>query len=217
MHAFCRKLGLISALSVVAFMGGCKGFFVNPTLSSLAVGPTATIPTAMTVQMLATATYSDGTTSTSPSGLFWSSSSTSTATVSSSGLVTGVSAGQATITAAAGSITGSATITVTVGNLTSITIKGPNGSQSAVTITAGSAASAFTAQGVTSSGQTLDVTDSVNWVLGNPNNIAGVSLDPMAGTLTTTSGDTGQVTVQANSVNSNNATITSNTITVTIQ
>jgi hypothetical protein len=100
--------------------------------------------------------------------------------------------------------------------LTSILITAPNGSESAVTVTAGSSAAQFMAQGVTSSGQTQDVTDTVNWVLGNPSNIAGVSLDPSTGSLTTTSGDTGQVTVQATSVNANGATITSNTITVSI-
>jgi len=197
MHVFGRKLGLISALSIVAFAGGCRGFFVNATLSSLAVGPTATIQTKQTVQMIATATFSDGTTSNAPSNLFWSSSDTTVATISANGLVTGIGQGTATITAASGSVSGTATVTVTIGNITSLTIKTvPPGTTS---VPAGNSVN-FQALANTAGGQTnVDVTSSVTWAV-NAGNITGASITNGSSpvTLSTTSGGgTGQIAVTA--------------------
>jgi len=202
MHAFGRKLGLICALSMAAFAGGCKGFFVNPTLTTIAVGPTASIAQTRTVQMVATGTFSDGTTSTSVSGLFWSSSDQGVATVSSNGLVTGVAPGTATITAAAGSVTGSAMITVTLGNITMIQISDTQtNSITSATISSGGSVQ-FKAEGTTSGGQTADVTQTVNWAV--TNSVSGVSISP-GGSLTTTSGNDGTVIVQATDPSSGTA------------
>ena len=189
MHSVGRKLGCVAALSILAFAGGCKGFFVNPTLSSLAVGPTATIQQSRTVQMSATGTYSDGSTKSPVSGVVWSSSDQTVATVSSSGLATGVSPGSATITGAVGSVSGQATLTVTIANLSSITI-----APTTANITSGNTQQ-YSATGTTTSGKTVNITNSVTWAV-QAGSVQGVSINS-SGLLTTTSGDTGTVTVTA--------------------
>src|ERR1700722_400945 len=100
-----RKLGLIGAfglLALIAITVSRTGFFVNPTISSLAVGPASpTIETGTTnntVQMTVFGTNSDGSTQNNPS-VSWSATPTSTATISSTGLVTSVAVGTATVTA----------------------------------------------------------------------------------------------------------------------
>jgi uncharacterized protein YjdB len=72
--------------------------------------------------MTATGTFNDGSTKTLTSGVVWTSSDGTVATISSSGKVTGVAAGTATITAQSGTITGTATITVALTNVTGLTI-----------------------------------------------------------------------------------------------
>lgn len=81
-----------------------------PTLVSIAVTPTgASISAGQTQQYTATGTYSDGSKPTLTSGVTWASSSTSVATINSSGLATAVAQGTTNITAAVGSITSPAT------------------------------------------------------------------------------------------------------------
>lgn len=102
------------ALAVLVALGGisCKGFFVNPTLSSITVAPqTASVAINGTLQFTATGVNNDGTTA-SLSNLTWSTSAATIATVSSSGVAKGVSAGSATITATDGAVSGSSTLTV---------------------------------------------------------------------------------------------------------
>jgi uncharacterized protein YjdB len=65
-----------------------------------------------TQQFTATGTYSDSSTADLTSTATWSSSDTSLATISSSGLATGVAVGSATITATSGSVSGTAALTV---------------------------------------------------------------------------------------------------------
>ena len=65
-----RAIGAVAALAMLAFSISCKGFFVNPTLSSIAVGPgSASIQTGSTnntVQMFAVGTFNDGSTGNPP-------------------------------------------------------------------------------------------------------------------------------------------------------
>jgi uncharacterized protein YjdB len=85
----------------------------NKTVTSLAVTPsTVSVIAGQTQQLVATATFSDGTTSDVTSQASWSSSATGIATVSSSGLVSGVAMGTAGITASYGGQSGSSTVTV---------------------------------------------------------------------------------------------------------
>jgi len=108
---------------LLILLAGCKGFFVNPTLTAITVGSangSSFVNVASTLQMVATGTFNDGTTGSVTAT--WSSSPTSTATVNSgTGLVTGVSPGTATITATSQGISGTASVTV-CGAITSITI-----------------------------------------------------------------------------------------------
>jgi uncharacterized protein YjdB len=82
-------------------------------VASVVVSPaSASVPTGNMVQLTATPKDSVGNTLTGRA-ITWSSSATSVASVSSSGLVTGVTIGSATITAATGGKSGSSAITVT--------------------------------------------------------------------------------------------------------
>lgn len=101
----------------------CTGFFVNPTLSSLTVGPNPlNLTQGNKQQMTATGTFDDGTTKTLTSGVVWSSSDTTKVSISNSGQVTAVSSGSATVTAQSGTVSGTGTVNVTLGNLTNVVI-----------------------------------------------------------------------------------------------
>lgn len=187
-----KKLQIAGAFAVLlafALGVGCNGFFVNPTLTGITVGPTTSVQTGSTVQMSAVGTYNDGTTSTLSSGVYWSSSDTGIASVNKSGLVSGVSPGQATITGASGTVSGSATITVTLGGLTSIKVTSSDGTTSN---TFGNSEQ-FVATG-TANGKQYDITDSVTWST-NPTSITDVSIDS-TGDLTSSTGPTTSVTFQ---------------------
>ncbi len=179
--------GAITTLFLFAAVVGCNGFFVNPTLTSITVGPQASIQQGKTVQESAVGTFNDGTTNTL-NNVFWSSSSTDIATISASGLVTGVSPGQTTITGASGTVTGSTTVTVTLSGLTSIKV-----TPTTTTIVDGNSQQ-YTATG-TANGQQVNITSEVTWAVSNNENNT-VSIDS-SGNLTTTSGGiTSTVTVQ---------------------
>jgi uncharacterized protein YjdB len=83
------------------------------TTTAIAVTPaSASIAIGNTQQSVATATNSNGTSSVITSAANWTSSDSTIATVSSGGLVTGVTSGKVTITASSGSVRGSATLVV---------------------------------------------------------------------------------------------------------
>ncbi|HEY3971365.1 MAG TPA: Ig-like domain-containing protein [Candidatus Sulfotelmatobacter sp.] len=128
-----RLIGALAALATLALAVSCRGFFVNPTLTGVSVGPQSlTLNVAQTYQMSATGTYNDGSQKTLTSGVSWSSSDSTTVSVGqSSGIVDGVQTGSATITASSGSCsacTGSTTVTVVLTNVTSITVSPSSGS-----------------------------------------------------------------------------------------
>ena len=177
-------LALTAVLLIVGFGLGCEGFFVDPVLTGIAVGPAATIQTGNTIQMSAVGTYNDGSQKKLSSDVHWSSATPNIATVSPAGLVTGTGPGQATISGASETVVGSATVTVTVGNLTSILVTSQDGLNN---ISYGSTEQ-FIATG-TAGGKQIDITDSVTWST-NPDRIPNVSINTNTGLLTTTSGPT---------------------------
>jgi hypothetical protein len=181
-----KRFAAAAATLVIALLHpGCEGFFVDPVLTGLTVGPAATIQTGTTVQMSAVGTYNDGSQKTlKASSVFWSSGTPSIATISTTGLVNGLSPGQALITGASGTVTGAVTVTVTIGGLTSVKVTTQDGLTS---ISYGSTEQ-FVATG-TANGQPINITDSVHWST-NPSNINDVSIDSTTGMLTTTSGPT---------------------------
>ena len=160
-----RLIGSFAALLTLALAVSCKGFFVNPTLTAVTVGPQATLNVNQSIQMSATGTYSDGTQKTINSGVTWSSSDSSAVSITSSGLATGLTIGSATITGSAGSCsacTGTTTVTVALQGVNSVTV-----TPSSQTVTIGSTAVFFhaLANGSTditnpSNGTTWTVTDS---------------------------------------------------------
>jgi len=84
----------------------------GPTLQSIAVTPSAlTASVGGGHGLHATGTYSDGTTKDLTASAAWSSSAATVATVA-GGVVTGVSAGTATVSAATSGVSGSSTITI---------------------------------------------------------------------------------------------------------
>lgn len=81
--------------------------------SSIAIIPqNPKITVGLTQQFAATETYSDGTNSVITNSAQWTSSDNTIATVSATGLATGVSSGNVTITATSGTVSGSTTLTV---------------------------------------------------------------------------------------------------------
>jgi trimeric autotransporter adhesin len=189
---------------------GCSGFFISPTLTSLAVGPQASIQTGGTVQMQAVGTYNDGTQTPVTSGVYWSSSATNIATISTQGVVTGVSVGQTTISAAASAVNGSTTVTVTLAGLTNIQIKPFNTS-----ITVGSQLQ-YVATGTANGKQvSLNGAGDLNWTLDNSD--GGLINIDNTGLLTADSTIASQqivhVTAQdpTTGIKSNTATLTINT------
>src|SRR5882757_1467712 len=122
MPGFKQKLRLLAAftvLSMLALAAGCRGFFVNPTLQSVAVTPaTGSVAPAGTLQMTATGTFDDGSTSNVTSKSTWQSSDSTVATVgASNGLVQAATSiasppGITTITATDGAFSNTATVTV---------------------------------------------------------------------------------------------------------
>ena len=169
-------------LSAICLGFGCDGFFVDPLLTGIAVGPAATIQTGTTIQMIVTASYNDGSQKKLSSNVYWASATPTVATVDSKGIVTAVGPGQSVINAAVETVTGSATVTVIVSGLTSIQVTSQNGFNN---ITYGSSEQ-FVATG-TANGQQINLTNSVTWST-NPPTVANVSIDPKSGLLTTTSG-----------------------------
>jgi uncharacterized protein YjdB len=163
-----RLFGAIAVLITLAFVAAsCDGFFVDPTLTSVSVGP-QNLQLNVTEQwtMSATGTYSDGTQKTLNSGVVWNSSDPNTVAVEkTSGKVTGQQVGTATITASSGSCSacsGSTTVTVVLTGVNSVII---NPSSQAVQVGGSPVFFTATASGtdITNSGATTwTVVDATN-------------------------------------------------------
>jgi trimeric autotransporter adhesin len=159
-----------------------------PTITAISVAPgDVTLPLAVSEQYTASAIYSDGSVQDLVSGVTWSSSSATVASVDSNGLATTLSAGTATITATVGSFTDSSTITVVPASLVSITV-----APASVSLAAGTQQQ-FTATGSFSDGSTQVLT-SATWssstasVMTVDANGLGQALAAGSSTITVTSG-----------------------------
>ncbi len=182
-----RILATFAALSLLALAAGCRGFFVNPTLTSMTVAPTsASIIQGGTQQINATGNYNDGSTKDLTGGATWTTSASAIATVSKGGLVTAAS----TISNPPGTATITATCTST---------PNPAAGQTVV----------FTAQGTYSgSAQQQDITTLVTWSSSNTAVISTIASGSGAVLSTATSGATTDVTATLNGITSNALTIT---------
>ncbi|MGO9452235.1 MAG: beta strand repeat-containing protein [Candidatus Binataceae bacterium] len=137
----------------------------SATLTEITVGPSLSLAVGTTGQLTATGTFSDGTTLDLTSSVSWTTSESGIAVVSNAtgtqGLVLGVSAGNATITAFLKGISGTTPVTVTSAVLNSITITPVNPSVAIGTT------QQLTATGVYSDGSTADLTNLASWTSSN--------------------------------------------------
>ena len=114
--------GWVCTMLAIGFLG-C-GSSATPksrgaALTAIAIAPAnASMPAGASRQFAATGTYSDSTSQDITGSVTWSSSKTGYATMSDTGLATAVSAGMTTVTAMAGNISGTTTLTVTAGSPT---------------------------------------------------------------------------------------------------
>ena len=130
----------------------------NATIKLLTVTPaTATTAIQGTVTFQAVVTLSDDTTQDVSATATWTSSDVKVSTISTGGVATGVSAGQATISAAVGKISGSAALTVTSATLVSIAVT-PTNPTLGVGVT-----QPFVATGTFTDGSVSDVSSSASF------------------------------------------------------
>ncbi len=190
--------------TIRATVGSVKGsaglIIIGSTLVSIAVTPVnPSITTGQQQQFTATGTYSNGSKKDLTSSAAWSSSATSVATISSSGLATAVAAGSTTIKATSGSVNGSTTLTVTAPTLVSIAVTPVNPSLSV------GQQQQFTATGTYSDGSKKDLTSSAAWS-SSATSVATISSSGLA-----TAVAAGSTTIKATSGSVNGST----TLTVT--
>lgn len=131
------KTGRVSLLVLAAALFACGSGSGkssrpgSPTLSSIALTPaTVTIATGAQQQLAVIGSYSDSTTAPITSGIDWSSSNPSVATVAASGLATSTNdasaTGTSTITATVSGLSAQASLTVTPPALVSVTVEPPS-------------------------------------------------------------------------------------------
>ena len=200
-------LAATATLALAGCGGGGGGSSTPPppavTLSSIAVTPaTATVAIAGTQQLTVTGSYSDGSTKDLTGSSTFAASPSGVVSVSTGGLVTGVAAGTATITASSGGKSGMMSVTVPAPavTLTSVAVT------PATAMLAVAATEQLTVTGTYSDGSTKDLTNSSTFAA-SPSGVVSVSNSGLvtgvaAGTamITATSGGksgTASVTVPA--------------------
>jgi uncharacterized protein YjdB len=176
--ASVNGIGMLTALkagsvTVTASLGSVSGsavILVNaPTLSALTITPSSfSIATGQSQQLVAQGVYSDGSAHDVTSQVTWGANGAA-ASVNTTGLVTGVSAGSAAITATLGAVSRTASVTVSAVSLQAIFVV--PGSASVAT----GQSQAFAANGLFSDGSTSDITNSVTW---SSNSTGVASIDP---------------------------------------
>jgi uncharacterized protein YjdB len=130
----------------------------SATLESLGITPTnLSIPSGLTRKLMATGSYSDGSTHDITSSVIWSSSAGPVASVDATGLASGLTAGTSSISATSGAVSASETLTVTAATVSSITIAPANPS-----VIQG-LTQQLTATATYSDGKSYDFTSVVTW------------------------------------------------------
>lgn len=201
---------LAISVSVLAAAPACTGFFVNPTLSTLAIGPqnqTITASPLQTLQMTATGTYSDGSTKDLTGQVAWSLSSCGS--ISKSGLVTPsttiTGSCSATVSAAFGTIAPATTpLTVAEGTPSSILLTPTTTTPTPNTNVTFTAIATF-------GGVNQDITSSVTWINSDPTDLT-LTNGSGTGTISASAAVNTQINVTASFANVN-----SNTVTLTVQ
>ncbi|NDP40041.1 MAG: DUF3494 domain-containing protein [Rhodoferax sp.] len=171
-ESYARVLPWFMALVLSVLLAACGGgrdpILGSPTLGlgvvSVSVTPaTTSIPLGGVQPMMATATYTDGSTRDVTASSNWASDTTSVATVvPTSGVATGVASGTSIISADFGGKSGSAVLTVTSATLLSMAV-----APSTASIPVGSI-QPLISTATYSDGSTRDVTAYSNWTSGTP-------------------------------------------------
>jgi hypothetical protein len=162
-----RLMGAFAGLATLTLAVSCHGFFVNPTLTAIAVQPpTPNIPLDGTLTIQAWGTYDDGSRSQIKSGVQWSITNTSgSATIDEgTGIATGTSIGAISVTASAQGLSTTAAGTVYLTGITAINVTPQSFS---VSSGSGGPASYTAIADATISGKNIqqDITSSATWTL----------------------------------------------------
>jgi len=191
------------ALALLITVAGCGQFFPSAsTITALQIAPSsAVVQPGVTQQFSATATYGNNTTGDVTSQVTWSSNLTTVATINSSGLLTAVALGTATIKAQSGGVIASTPVTVAQKTVTSVTISPLT---QTLSLSLGPTTVQFTAMATYSDSTTADVTSIATWT-STPTSVASIST---TGVATAASVGTSSVTATSGGVTSNAATIT---------
>ena len=212
----------VGTATITAALSGKSGSailtVIAVTLNSIAVTPaTASVPMGLTQPFVATGIYSDGTVVNISDTVLWTSGSPLVATVLSPGVATGESVGTATITAAFGGKSGSATLTVTAATLSSIAV-----TPATATVPMG-LTQPFVAIGTYSDGTIVNISSTVLWTSGSPLVATvvspGVATGESIGTATITAafgGKSGSATLTVTAATLNSIAVTPATATVPI-
>ena len=187
----------------------------NAVLNSIAVTPVnASVPLGLLQPFSATGTFSDGTAQDITNTVTWSSSNTSVASITVSGLVTARNLGNATIAATSGAASGSVSMSVNTSNLSSLAIAPGNATIAETT------SQQFSAIGTFNDGSTHNLTSQVTWASSNTAVATLTQANGLAKGLTpgvsTISATLGSANASA-TINVTNATITSISVTPTGQ
>ena len=196
---------LLSALVVclLVVFTSCGQFFPGKnSITALQVQPpNATVAPAVTQQYTATATFGDNSTGDVTSTVTWSTTPTSVATISGTGLLTGVKLGTATVKATSGSVIATTGVTIANKLVASVTIQPLT---QTLSLSLGPTTVQFTATATYQDGSTGDVTANSTWNA-LPSSVATISSTGLA---TAVAVGTVTVTATAGGVTSNSATIT---------
>ena len=121
------QLGLVAFLIVLSGCGG--GSVSSSSASSIQItGGSSSLAAGQTMQLTAIETAAFGKTSDVTSSAVWTSANTDVATVSSSGLVTGLKAGSASLSAKVSTVSGSFSVTIGAPAITRLTLSPANAS-----------------------------------------------------------------------------------------
>jgi hypothetical protein len=199
--------GLLALVVFILVGVGCKDFFVDPKLTSIAVNADqSSVIIGGTDQLQAVGTYDDSSTKDLTASVKWTANPTGLLSISSTGLATGAGSGSAIVKATSGTISG--TTTVVVGSLSSITISPAGSTISKAAI----GTQQFTATGHYSDGTTTqDITSAVTWTAST----ADITFDvatPGLGTIVNSSAT--PITITATSSAATGAVAGTTTITV---
>ena len=160
-----KKLQISIALMCFGLLAGCGGGSNNSApgnpqavLQTIQVTPAVTsIAAGLSQQFTATGKYSDNSTKDLTNSVAWSSSNTSTATISNTGMASSKAQGSATIIATYSGVSGDATLTVTAPALTQLTV-----SPASASLALGTGLQ-LTAIGTYTDGSTQNLTNSATW------------------------------------------------------